>query len=81
MGNIPELVTPEYLMEWFYRSMEASGGLLKPGNPIVKTSIDGAGKFAFMELRSIEETTAMLQLDGIVMVTKSFPFLFLFFFK
>jgi len=37
-------------------------------NQIVKCDIDPKGRFAFTELRSVEETTALLQLDGIILV-------------
>ncbi|KAL4441794.1 hypothetical protein ABPG74_008791 [Tetrahymena malaccensis] len=74
IGNIPETINQEYLSEWLYRSLEAAGGLqpsLPSENPIVKCEIDPKGRFAFTELRSIEETTALLQLDGIILVIKS----------
>jgi len=28
------MITTEYLTEWLYRSLEAAGGLLEPGNPV-----------------------------------------------
>jgi hypothetical protein len=37
IGNIPDMITVDYLTEWLYRSLEAAGGLLEPGNPIVNT--------------------------------------------
>lgn len=58
------------MSEWLYRSLEAAGGLLPhlpSENPIVKCDIDPKGRFAFTELRSVEETTALLQLDGIIL--------------
>ncbi|KRX00556.1 hypothetical protein PPERSA_04577 [Pseudocohnilembus persalinus] len=67
IGNIPELINQEYLTEWLYRSMEACGGLLEDGNPIQKMNIDSKSKYAFVELRSIEETSALVQLDGLIL--------------
>jgi hypothetical protein len=34
VGNIPNMITTEYISEWLYRSLEAAGGLLDPGNPV-----------------------------------------------
>ncbi|EGR27170.1 splicing factor u2af large subunit, putative [Ichthyophthirius multifiliis] len=70
IGNIPDSINQEYLSEWLYRSLEAAGGLvdsLPNENPIIKCEIDSKGKFAFIEIRTIEETTTLLQLDGIIL--------------
>lgn len=67
VGNLPNLIKEDYLTEWLHRSLEACGGLLEPGNPIIKNTIETNGKYAFLEIRSIEETSTMLQLDGIIL--------------
>jgi hypothetical protein len=40
-------------------------GTLEEGNPILKSTNNPEKRYMFVELRSVEETNAMLCLDGI----------------
>lgn len=46
--------------------MIIAGGLVEPGNPILGKKHDPVKKFLFLQLRSMEETTACMELDGII---------------
>jgi len=63
IGNTtPEMKEVE-LQDFLGAAMQQVGLTLKQGNPILTTRL--SGKFAFVELRSIEETNNMLNLNGI----------------
>ena len=63
VGNtMPEMNEVE-LQEFLGAAMAQVGLAMKEGNPILSTRLNG--KFAFIELRSIEETNAALNLNGI----------------
>ena len=55
----------EILTKYLYETLLKAGGVLEPGTPIIKSSYNVEKKFVFLELRSVEETITMLQLDGI----------------
>ncbi|XP_046700017.1 U2 small nuclear RNA auxiliary factor 2b isoform X8 [Silurus meridionalis] len=81
VGNIPFGIT-ESLERWSYvlerRGMEESmmdffnaqmrlGGLIQaPGNPVLAVQINQDKNFAFLELRSVDETTQAMAFDGII---------------
>jgi len=58
-------MTEAQLKEFLYETLKKSGGILDPGNPIIGSSKNIEKKFMFFEFRSIEETSAAIQLDGI----------------
>jgi hypothetical protein len=46
--------------------LREAGGCLEEGNPVLNSSFINLDKrFMFVELRSVEETTCLMQLDGI----------------
>ena len=53
------------LKEFLYETLLKAGGVMDPGNPIIGSSKNTEKKFIFFEFRSIEETSAAIQLDGI----------------
>ena len=53
------------LKEFLYITLKKAGGVLDPGNPIIGSNKNKEKKFVFFEFRSVEETSAAIQLDGI----------------
>ena len=58
-------MTEADLKEFLYEKLKQAGGILDPGNPIINSSKNTEKKFVFFEFRSVEETSAAIQLDGI----------------
>ena len=58
-------MTEAQLKDFLYETLKKSGGILDPGNPIIGSSKNIEKKFMFFEFRSVEETSAAIQLDGI----------------
>lgn len=65
IGNIPFGVTEEEMMEYFNQQMHLVGLAQADGNPILACQINLEKNFAFLEFRSIDETTQALAFDGI----------------
>jgi len=63
IGNTSEGMSEVDLQEFLGAAMAQVGLTTKPGNPILTTRL--SGKFAFVEMRSIEETNAALNMNGI----------------
>jgi len=63
VGNTSPEMNEVDLQEFMGAAMQQVGLTTQPGNPIVTTRL--SGKFAFVELRSIEETNNALNLNGI----------------
>jgi len=63
VGNTAEGMNEVELQEFLGAAMSQVGLTTKEGNPILATRL--SGKFAFIELRSIEEANAALNLNGI----------------
>jgi splicing factor U2AF 65 kDa subunit len=55
----------KHLKEFLYETLKVAGGVLENGNPIISSSKNTEKKFIFFEFRSVEETSAAIQLDGI----------------
>jgi len=66
VGNIPFGCTDEDLIEFFRSNMEACNFIKGSGNPVVACQINLDKNFAFLEFRTIEETTSAMVLDGIL---------------
>ena len=58
-------MTENELKEFLYEKLKLADGVLDPGNPIINSSKNTEKKFIFFEFRSVEETSAAIQLDGI----------------
>lgn len=65
VGNIPFGVSEEEMMDFFNQQMHISGLAQAPGNPILACQINLDKNFAFLEFRSIDETTQAMAFDGI----------------
>eukprot|EP01053_Blabericola_migrator_P013207 Blabericola_migrator_1__13206@NODE_911_length_6105_cov_137_973501_g636_i0_p1_GENE_NODE_911_length_6105_cov_137_973501_g636_i0NODE_911_length_6105_cov_137_973501_g636_i0_p1_ORF_typecomplete_len514_score106_01RRM_1/PF00076_22/0_0011RRM_1/PF00076_22/5_8e16RRM_1/PF00076_22/0_038RRM_1/PF00076_22/8_8e02RRM_7/PF16367_5/1_1RRM_7/PF16367_5/1_4e05RRM_5/PF13893_6/6_1e02RRM_5/PF13893_6/3_9RRM_5/PF13893_6/0_0044RRM_occluded/PF16842_5/1_3RRM_occluded/PF16842_5/0_98RRM_occluded/PF16842_5/1_8e02RRM_Rrp7/PF17799 len=68
IGNLPPSATSESMItEFFNQTLQALLPHKLPGDPVISTYLNVAKRFAFIENRSIEETTFCLGLDGIQM--------------
>ncbi|RWS28228.1 splicing factor U2AF 50 kDa subunit-like protein [Leptotrombidium deliense] len=65
VGNIPFGCSEEEMMEFFNTQMHACGFAQAPGNPVLACQINLDKNFAFLEFRSIDETTQAMAFDGI----------------
>ncbi|CAK8693064.1 splicing factor U2AF 50 kDa subunit-like [Clavelina lepadiformis] len=65
VGNIPFGVTEDAMMEFFNNQMRISGLAQAPGDPILAVQINLDKNFAFLEFRSVDETSQALAFDGI----------------
>ena len=67
IGNIPSDTDFADLLSFLNISMREAGGCIMEGNPVLNTSFTNIEKrFMFVELRTVTETTCIMQLDGIV---------------
>lgn len=66
VGNIPFGCTDEDMIEFFQTNMTACNFVTQPGNPVLACQINLDKNFAFLEFRSVEETTSAMALDGIL---------------
>ncbi|CAF1007494.1 unnamed protein product [Rotaria sordida] len=66
VGNIPFGVSENAMMEFFNQQMHLTGLSQTEGNPVIAVQINLDKNFAFLEFRSIDETTAAMAFDGIV---------------
>ncbi|XP_012158820.1 splicing factor U2AF 50 kDa subunit-like [Ceratitis capitata] len=65
VGNIPFGITEEEMMEFFNQKMHLIGLAQADGNPVLACQINLDKNFAFLEFRSIDETTQAMAFDGI----------------
>ncbi|XP_060760837.1 U2 small nuclear RNA auxiliary factor 2b isoform X3 [Neoarius graeffei] len=66
VGNIPFGITEESMMDFFNAQMRLGGLIQAPGNPVLAVQINQDKNFAFLELRSVDETTQAMAFDGII---------------
>jgi len=66
VGNIPFGVSEIAMMEFFNQQMHLTGLSQTEGCPVIAVQINMDKNFAFLEFRSIDETTAAMAFDGIV---------------
>ncbi|XP_049743019.1 splicing factor U2AF 65 kDa subunit-like [Elephas maximus indicus] len=66
VGNIPFGITEEAMMDFFNIQMRLGVLTQAPGNPILAVQINQDKNFAFLEFRSVDETTQAMALDGII---------------
>ncbi|CAF0874427.1 unnamed protein product [Adineta steineri] len=66
VGNIPFGVSENAMMEFFNQQMQLTGLSQTEGSPVIAVQINLDKNFAFLEFRSIDETTAAMAFDGIV---------------
>ncbi|KAH9281080.1 Splicing factor U2AF 65 kDa subunit [Echinococcus granulosus] len=65
IGSIPLGITSETMVTFFNSELQTRGLCQSVGEPVVCAQVNSERHFAFIELRSVEETTATLSLDGI----------------
>lgn len=66
VGNIPFGVSETVMMDFFNQQMHLTGLAQSEGQPVIAVQINLDKNFAFLEFRSIDETTAAMAFDGIV---------------
>ncbi|XP_070293453.1 splicing factor U2AF 65 kDa subunit isoform X2 [Salvelinus sp. IW2-2015] len=66
VGNIPFGITEESMMDFFNAQMRLGGLTQAPGNPVLAVQINQDKNFAFLEFRSVDETTQAMAFDGII---------------
>ena len=67
IGNLPGSVPPQEVVDFFNDAMVKAGLNKWAGPPIVQAvhqSLEGG--FVFIELRDVDETTALLMYDGVI---------------
>uniref|UniRef100_A0A914HXZ7 U2 snRNP auxiliary factor large subunit n=1 Tax=Globodera rostochiensis TaxID=31243 RepID=A0A914HXZ7_GLORO len=65
VGNIPFGSNEDAMLDFFNQQMHLCGLAQAPGNPVIACQINLDKNFAFIEFRSIDETTAGMAFDGI----------------
>ncbi|MBN3314966.1 U2AF2 factor, partial [Atractosteus spatula] len=66
VGNIPFGVTEEAMADFFNAQMRLAGLSQAPSNPVLAVQINQDKNFAFLEFRSVDETTQAMAFDGII---------------
>lgn len=66
VGNIPFGCSDNDMVEFFQSNMAALNYVTQPGNPVLACQINLEKNFAFLEFRTVEETTSAMALDGIM---------------
>ena len=67
LGGLPPTVDESRLGVLFNQALTSIGGLTAPGDPVVNVFINQEKKFAFVEFRSVEETSNAMALDWCVL--------------
>ncbi|XP_075158400.1 splicing factor U2AF 50 kDa subunit-like [Haematobia irritans] len=65
VGNIPFGVTEDEMMDFFNQQMHLVGLAQADGSPVLACQINLDKNFAFLEFRSIDETSQAMAFDGI----------------
>jgi len=65
VGNIPFGCSEEDMMDYCNQQMHSCDFAQAPGNPVLACQINLDKNFAFLEFRSIDETTQAMAFDGI----------------
>lgn len=71
VGNLPVNSTDVAVGDFFNRALAYSKGTCGEENPVISVYLNLEKRFAFIELRSLEETAAALALDGVLFNTMS----------
>ncbi|XP_047143470.1 splicing factor U2AF 65 kDa subunit isoform X4 [Hydra vulgaris] len=66
-GNLPFGITEDLMVDFFNAKMRESDMARQPGNPVLACQINLEKNFAFLEFRSVEETTLAMAFDGIIL--------------
>jgi len=65
VGNLPFGFKEQEMVDFFNQQMHLHGLAQAEGNPIIACSVNRDKNFAFLECRSIDETTQCMAFDGI----------------
>merc|ERR1712038_2236495 len=65
IGNLPFGVTEEMMMDFFNNQMGMASLSQADGNPVIACQVNLDKNFAFLEFRSVDETTQAMAFDGI----------------
>jgi len=66
-GNLPFGITEDLMIDFFNAKMRESDIAKQSGNPVLACQINLEKNFAFLEFRSVEETTLAMAFDGIML--------------
>ncbi|XP_072999166.1 splicing factor U2af large subunit A-like isoform X1 [Typha latifolia] len=66
VGGLPPMSNEQTIATFFSHIMTAIGGNTGPGDAVVNVYINHEKKFAFVEMRSVEEASNAMALDGII---------------
>jgi len=66
-GNLPFGITEDLMIDFFNAKMRESDLSRQTGNPVLACQINLEKNFAFLEFRSVEETTLAMAFDGIIL--------------
>jgi len=66
-GNLPFGITEDLMIDFFNAKMRESDIAKQPGNPVLACQINLEKNFAFLEFRSVDETTLAMAFDGIIL--------------
>lgn len=71
VGNLPFVASPDMVTNFLNEKLQQAGLTKWPGPPINSSNAHNAeGRFLFVELRDIDETTALLMFDGVVFMER-----------
>ena len=65
VGGIPFGMADDAIIDFFNYQMRVTGLAQAEGNPVIKVQINREKNFAFLEFRSVDETTQALAFNGI----------------
>lgn len=66
VGNIPFGVSEEAMVDFFNERMHECQLSQAPGQPVLAVQVNHDKNFAFLEFRSVDETTQAMAFDGII---------------
>ncbi|GAY34462.1 hypothetical protein CUMW_011590 [Citrus unshiu] len=79
VGGLPPLANEQAIATFFSQVMTAIGGnSAGPGDAVVNVYINHEKKFAFVEMRTVEEASNAMALDGIIFEACKFLSIFIF---
>ena len=65
IGGVPFGTSDKEVVDYLISNLQKAGGIMEPGTPVLKNTNNPEKRYIFLELRSAEETSCMIQLDGI----------------
>eukprot|EP00347_Sterkiella_histriomuscorum_P022214 403331270 len=65
VGGVPTSQSDVQVVQFLTQTLRKAGGILEEGDPVIKSQNNPEKRYTFLELRSVEEASTMIQLDGI----------------